>query len=155
MLPLIPRRSVVDELRSFLIEANKDDGSITVTANNMELAMQRRFAASVESGGRFVMDARMLANILAHLEGETVGFTASARTIDITGGTCTFTMNTLACDGFPRTEIPFPGSTMKVSGIRTLYNKTCSAVDSDTANVLTQRHPPRNRARLDQSNRLR
>ena len=109
MLPLVPRRSVVDELRCFLIEANKDDGSITVTANNMESAMQRRFTASVESGGRFVMDARMLVNILAHLEGETVEFAASARTVDITGGTCTYTMNTLACDGFPHTAIPFPG----------------------------------------------
>ena len=140
MLPLVPRRSVVDELRSFLIEANEDDGSITVTANNMESAMQRRFTASVESGGRFVMDARMLVNILAHLEGETVEFAASAQTVDITGGTCTFSMNTLACDGFPRTEIPFPGSTMKVSGIRTLYSKTCSAVDSDAANVLSGIH---------------
>ena len=140
MLPLVPRRSVVDELRCFLIEANKDDGSITVTANNMESAMQRRFTASVESGGRFVMDARTLENILAHLEGETVEFTAGARTVDITGGTCTYTMNTLACDGFPRTEIPFPGSTMKISGIRTLYSKTCSVVDSDAANVLSGIH---------------
>ena len=136
MLPLVPRRSVVDELRSFLIEANEDDGSITVTANNMESAMQRRFPASVESGGRFVMDARMLANILAHLEGENVGFAANARTVDITGGTCTYTMNTLACDSFPRPEIPFSVSTMQVSGIRTLYSKTCNAVDPDTANVL-------------------
>ena len=140
MLSLIPRRSVIDETRCFLIEANEDDGSITVTANNMESAMQWRFAASIEAGGRFVMDARMLADILAHLEGEAVEFTAIARTVDITGGTCTYTMNTLACDGFPRTEIPFPGSTMKVSGIRTLYSKTCNAVDTDTASVLSGIH---------------
>ena len=67
MLSLIPRRSVIDETRCFLIEANEDDGSITVTANNMESAMQWKFAASIEAGGRFVMDARMIADILAHL----------------------------------------------------------------------------------------
>ena len=52
MLSLIPRRSVIDETRCFLIEANEDDGSITVTANNMESAMQWKFAASIEAGGK-------------------------------------------------------------------------------------------------------
>ena len=64
MIRVVPKSAAVKELKGFLIEANEDDGYLYLTANNLEAAIQRKFKPVVETGGEFVMDAKLLTDIL-------------------------------------------------------------------------------------------
>ena len=69
MYKLVPKSSSVQELSGFLVEANENDGYVYVTANNLEAAVQRKFKADIETGGGFIIEAKMLINMLALLSG--------------------------------------------------------------------------------------
>ena len=133
MSAMIPKSSTVPELKGFLVEANEDDGYLYLTANCFEAAIQRKLTAGIESGGFFVLDAKMLVGILSHLAGDETCFEMeSAGSVKITGESCTYTMNVLDGKTFPRPEIPFPDGTVKVSGIKKLYGKTSFGVVRST-----------------------
>ena len=141
MSAMIPKSSTVPELKGFLVEANEDDGYLYLTANCFEAAIQRKLTAGIESGGFFVLDARMLVGILSHLAGDETCFEMeSAGSVKITGESCTYTMNVLDGKTFPRPEIPFPDGTVKVSGIKKLYGKTSSATHKEVTNILSGIH---------------
>lgn len=74
MSAMIPKSTTVPELKGFLVEANEDDGYLYLTANCFEAAIQRKLTAGIESGGFFVLDARMLVGILSHLAGDETHF---------------------------------------------------------------------------------
>ena len=74
MISVVPKTSPVQELKGFLVEANEDDGHLYLTANNQEVAIQRKFKPAVESGGNFVMEAKLLVDILTLLGGDDVVF---------------------------------------------------------------------------------
>ena len=69
MYKVVPKSSTVQELKGFLLEANEDDGYVYVTANNLEAAVQRKFKADIENGGGFIVEARLLINMLTLLDG--------------------------------------------------------------------------------------
>lgn len=141
MSAMIPKSSTVPELKGFLVEANEDDGYLYLTANCFEAAIQRKLTAGIESGGFFVLDAKMLVGILSHLAGDETHFEMeSVGSVKITGESCTYTINVLDGKTFPRPEIPFPDGTVKVSGIKKLYGKTSSATHKEVTNILSGIH---------------
>lgn len=141
MVAMVPKSGTSDILKGFLVEANEDDGYLYLTANNYESAIQRKLTAGIESGGFFVLDAKMLVGILSHLAGDETHFEMeSAGSVKITGESCTYTMNVLDGKTFPRPEIPFPDGTVKVSGIKKLYGKTSSATHKEVTNILSGIH---------------
>lgn len=141
MAGMIPKSSTIPELKCFLVEANEDDGSLCLTANCLEAAIQRKLTADIKAGGSFLLEARMLMGILSHLAGEETLFEMeSTDSVKITGKSCTYTMNVLDGKTFPRPEIPFPDSTVKVSGIKKLYGKTSIAVHEEVTNILNGIH---------------
>lgn len=141
MVGMVPKTCVVPELKGFLVEANEDDGYLYLTANNLEAAVQRKFAASIEVGGYFVMDARMLMGILSHLGGDDTLFEMEdTGSVKISADHCTYTMNVLDGKLFPRPNIPFPEDVLKISGIKKLYGKTSNAVHKELTNVLNGIH---------------
>jgi DNA polymerase III sliding clamp (beta) subunit (PCNA family) len=141
MVSLVPKTNTFPELKGFLIEANEDDGHLYLTANNMEAAIQRKFITGIEEGGFFVIDARTLISILFHLNGDEVVFEKGDRGgVKISTPKCTFTMSVLDGELFPRPNIPFPDSTVKVAGMKKLYNKTSGATSKDTTHILNGIH---------------
>lgn len=141
MAAMIPKSGTNPELKGFLVEANEDDGYLYLTANCLEAAIQRKLAAGIESGGFFVLDAKMLMGILSHLAGdETIFETEDPGSVRITGESCTYTMNVLDGKLFPRPDIPFPDSIVKVSGIKKLYGKTNGAAHKELTNILNGIH---------------
>lgn len=58
MISVVPKNSTIQELKGFLVEANEDDGYVYLTANNQEVAIQRKFKPIVETGGNFVIVPR-------------------------------------------------------------------------------------------------
>lgn len=101
MAAMIPKSGTNPELKGFLVEANEDDGYLYLTANCLEAAIQRKLAAGIESGGFFVLDAKMLMGILSHLAGdETIFETENPGSVRITGESCTYTMMCLTVSFF-------------------------------------------------------
>lgn len=134
MISVVPKNSPVQELKGFLVEANEDDGHLYLTANNQEVAIQRKFKPVVESGGNFVMEAKMLVDILTLLGGDDVVFEElKPGRIEIKAERCVYTMNVLDGRIYPRPEIPFPDSTVHICGIKQMYSKTRATVGKDSA----------------------
>ena len=129
MIRVVPKSGPVKELMGFLVEANEDDGYLYVTANNLETAIQRKFKPIIETGGEFVMDAKLLTDILTVLEGTDAVFEeVKPGIIEIKSGNCIYTMCVLGGEVYPRPEMPFPDDTVMVAGLKQLYAKTCAAV---------------------------
>lgn len=129
MIRVVPKDNPVKELTGFLVEANEDDGYLYLTANNLECAIQRKMKPVVETGGNFVMDARLLTDILTYLNGTDVVFEElKPGTVEIKSESCVYTMRVLDSGIYPRPEMPFPDETMKISGLKALYSKTAATV---------------------------
>lgn len=135
MEKIVQKDSPIEELRGFLVEANEDDGHLYLTANNLKTAVIRKLEAGIESGGSFVMNARRLIHIVSVAGCEDMVFEEVKKgVIRITAGTCTYRLPILDSAKYPRTEIPFPDSTVSMCGLKQLYLKTCSSVGKGSDN---------------------
>ena len=59
MVRVVPQSNSIMELMGFMIECNEDEGVVYITVSNLETTIQRKFNASIEEGGSFVVAARM------------------------------------------------------------------------------------------------
>jgi len=142
MHKVVPKSSAVQELKGFLLEANEDDGYVYLTANNLEAAVQRKFKAEIENGGSFIIDAKMLINMLALLDGDDVSICETKKGIaEIQSGNCVYTIKVMDAKIYPRPEMPFPEDTVRITGLKQMYLKTNAAVaKGETSKVLTGIH---------------
>lgn len=132
MIKVVPKNSPTQELKGFLIEANEDDGYLYMTANNLEVAIQRKLKTNVETGGNFVMEAKLLVDILTLLGGDEVTFEEiNPGTITVESGRCVYTLRIFNSRIYPRPEIPFPDTTVNLSGIKQMYSKTYAAAGGE------------------------
>lgn len=133
MEKIVQKDSPIEELKGFLVEANEDEGELYLTANNLKTAVIRKFEAGIESGGSFVMNAKRLIHIVSVAGSEEMIFEEIKKgVIEITADTCVYNMPILDSAKYPRTEIPFPDSTVNMCGLKQLYLKTCSTVGKGT-----------------------
>lgn len=133
MIKVVPKGSPMQELKGFLIEVNEDDGYLYITANNLEVAIQRKLKPNAETGGSFVMEAKLLTDILAFLDGDEVVFEEiKPGTVEVKSGKSVYTLRVLDSRAYPRPEIPFPDTTVNLSHIRQMYSKTYSAVGGES-----------------------
>ena len=129
MAMIVPKSSVIPELTGFLIEANEDDGYLYLTATNTEASIQRKLKPEVVSGGNFVINVKLLINVLAALGGDDVGFRESkSGMVEIKSGKCTYNLKVLNGKKYPRPEMPFPDCTYKIRGLKKLYAATATTV---------------------------
>ena len=142
MLRIVPKASAIKEINGLLIEADEDEGCLYMTANNLESAIQRKFKANVEEYGDCIMDARLLVNMLLLLGGDNVSFEEiKTGIVEIKSGNCTYTVSVLSGKAYPKPDIPFPGDTVKMSGLKQMYNKTFAATaNGDASKALSGIH---------------
>lgn len=142
MIKTVPKASIVKEQNGFLIEANEDDGYLYLTANNHESAIQRKLKVAVEAGGAFVIDARFFIDMLTLLSGNDVVVEMEKPGVaDIKSGSCTYTVKVTDSRIYQRPDIPFPGETVKINGLKQLYSKTnAAAATGDASKVLAGIH---------------
>lgn len=132
MSKVIPKSGPIEELKGFLIEANEEDGYLYMTANNLESAIVRKFETGIEEGGTFVMDAKLLLNMLSLLGGDMVDFEQEKPgTLKLKSGKCVYTVKVMDAKVYPKPEMPFPDTTVKVTGMKRLYTKTNAAAAKD------------------------
>lgn len=142
MATIVPKASREMALQCFLIEVNEDDGFVYVTASNAETALQRKFKPKVETGGKFLAEAKLLVKILQELSGDDVIFEEEQPgIIKISGGACTYRLRSLNTSAYSVPEMPFPQDVVKVTGFKKLYEKTCAmAPDNGETSVASGIH---------------
>lgn len=139
---VVPKKSTQQALTGFLIEPNEDDGYLYLTATNMEASIQRKLKPAVESGGSFVMNAKLLTDILAALGGDDVVFEEQKPgLVTIQSGRCVYTMKVMDGESYPRPEMPFPDCTYKIRGLKGLYAATAATTaNGDVSEILKGIH---------------
>ena len=129
MVKIVPKESPIKELKGFLIEANEDDGHLYITATNMEVSIQRKLKTDIEVGGSCVIDARLLVNMLSLFKGDDVSFEEiKTGVIKIKSDKCVYKMSVLGSNAYPRPQIPFPDTTVKICDMKQIYGKTYSTI---------------------------
>lgn len=128
---IAPSKATMDELRCVLLECG-EDGKLTMAATNNEVALERRMPAQVREPGALLLNAKLFANMLGLLGGETVAIWGEdGRQAQIAGGTCRYTIPVLSAANYPRTEIPFPEDTVTVKNIPSMAARTIFAASDN------------------------
>jgi len=118
---VIPSRTVIPILGCILLEADERAGTLRLTATDMETAIRVTLPVSVERGGAAAVDAKLLAGILEKLAGEEVYMDLrQGERLYIRGGSAEFSVVTYPALDFPKIDIPMPGDTVTVTGLKSL-----------------------------------
>ena len=128
---IVPSKAAMDELRCVLLECG-EDGKLTMAATNNEVALERRMPAQVMEAGALLINAKLFANMLGVLGGETVSIWGEdGRQAEITSGTCHYTIPVLSVSNYPRAEIPFPEDTVTIKNIPHMAARTIFAASEN------------------------
>lgn len=121
--------SPLDVLKGTLMEANSATGGLTLSATNLEVALEQKIPCTSADDDAFVINAKLLEDMLTLLEGDTVDFQRDAGKpeVSIRSGQAGYTIPVMERGAFPKTEIPFPEDTVKVSGIPTMARRSVFA----------------------------
>ena len=74
LVRIVPEAGPIADLTGILMEADENAGYLYLTTNNMEIAIQYKCRAIVEAGGKMVINAKLISEMLPLLGGETVLF---------------------------------------------------------------------------------
>lgn len=128
---IVPSKATMDELRCVLLESG-EDGKLTMAATNNEVALELRMPARVMEAGALLINAKLFANMLGVLGGETVSLQGEdGRQAEITSGSCHYTIPVLSVSNYPRAEIPFPEDTVTVKNIPHMAARTIFAASEN------------------------
>ena len=128
---IAPSKATMDELRCVLLECG-GDGKLTMAATNNEVALERRMPAQIQEAGALLINAKLFANMLGVLGGETVAIQGEdGRQAEITSGACRYTIPILSVSNYPRAEIPFPEDTVTVKNIPHMAARTIFAASEN------------------------
>ena len=125
---ITPSKAAMDELRCVLLESG-EDGKLTMAATNNEVALERRMPAQVMEAGALLINAKLFANMLGVLGGETdIIRGEDGGQAEIASGSCRYSIPILSVSNYPRAEIPFPEDTVTVKNIPHMAARTIFAV---------------------------
>ena len=105
MVRVVPQSNFIMELMGFMIECNEDEGVVYITVSNLETTIQRKFNASIEEGGSFVVAARMFLGIVDRLGGEDIILEHNEKLLGITSERCRFDVPVLSARNYPKINI--------------------------------------------------
>ncbi|MBP5717960.1 MAG: hypothetical protein J6X53_03135, partial [Abditibacteriota bacterium] len=132
---IAPAASPLDILKCVCLIA--ENNALTVAATNQEIAMERRLPADIREEGRAAVDARLLAEMLRLLGGDTVTFESEERyAMSVTSGEAEYVVPTMDAGDYPRAEIPFPEDTVTVTGIPDMAKRTAFAALEKASDTL-------------------
>jgi DNA polymerase-3 subunit beta len=134
-----PSNPPVDVLKGILVESNGDTGEVYLTATNYEVSIQQKVMASVEESGTMLVDSRLLVGMMSLLEGEFVALSADRpELLTVTDGKCTYQINCLPPNSYPKPIMPFPEESAIMTGICSLAKRTTFAVSKDESKPALQ-----------------
>ena len=127
---IAPRVSTIEILQCAYLQAEQD--TLTVASGNLEIALEQRLPAQIESEGSVVVKAPLLSGMLRLLDGERVTFQMKNGKLVISSVSAEYAIPAMDSEQYPRMEIPCPAATVPVSGIPSLTKRTAFAVSEDT-----------------------
>ena len=130
---IAPEDSPVEALRGTLLEANAATGALTLTATNLETALEQSLSCPAAEDDALVVDAKLLAGMLERLPGDTVELKRrpGVPVLSLRGGQTGYDVAIWERGSFPKLEIPFPEDTVKLSGIPSMARHTMFATAED------------------------
>ena len=130
---IAPADSPLESLRGTLLEANAATGTLTLTATNLETALEQSLSCPTAEDDALVVDAKLLAGMLERLPGDTVALkrTPGVPVLSLRGGQTGYDIAIWERGSFPKLEIPFPEDTVKLSGIPSMARHTMFATAED------------------------
>ena len=127
-----PAASPMDILKCVCLVA--ENGALTVAATNMDAAVERKLPAEIREDGRTAIDARLLAEMLRLLGGDTVTFeqvdapnTPESFSVSVKSGEAEYRIPAMNAGEYHRAEIPFLEDTVTVTGIPDMAKRTAFA----------------------------
>jgi len=133
---VVERRNTIPILANVRIEAISDgaDGSIRLTATDMDLTIDESVAADVNVAGMTTAPAHMLFDIVRKLpEGAQIEVTGAEGRLTIVSGRSEFTLNCLPPEDFPAqgaTKMPH-SFVIESSALRSLIDRTRFAISTE------------------------
>ncbi len=123
---IAPSKATMDELRCVLLESG-EDGKLTMAATNNEVALEQRMPAQIQEAGALLINAKLFANMLSVLGGETV--TIKERTAGRRRSKRYMPLHhpDPACVQLPPRGDPFPEDTVTVKNIPSMAARTVFA----------------------------
>ncbi|MCL2082219.1 MAG: DNA polymerase III subunit beta [Oscillospiraceae bacterium] len=93
-------KATMDVLKGILL--NCENGKLTVTGNDLEMGISSVIPAKVEQEGAFVLDSRMISEIVRRASGEEVALSVDERfTASVICDTMSFDIMALPADNYP------------------------------------------------------
>lgn len=125
----VPETSPIADLTGILIEADENKGSVLLTATNLEVTVQYAVGASVAEGGRMVLNAALLAQMMQLLGEDLVTFCTApeGNIVEVRSGAAQYVLPCLSGAHYPKPEVPLPENTVRVAGLDRLAKQTILA----------------------------
>lgn len=135
---IAPHDSVLDVLKGLLMETDAASGVLTMTATNLEVALEQKLPCGVCEDDAFVLNARLAVAMLERLGGETVTLehTHGRPQLHLSSDDAEYLVPVWERASYPTLEIPFPEDTVKVSGIPGMARRTVFAAAQDNSKPL-------------------
>jgi len=136
---IAPTSSPVEILNRILVESNDNTGEIYMTATNREVSIQQKVVGSIGESGAVLVNPRLLIGMMSLLEGEVVTFSADRpENLKVVGGKCTYHINCLPSNRYPKPIMPFPEESVLLTGICSIAKRTIFAVSKDKSKPALQ-----------------
>jgi DNA polymerase-3 subunit beta len=129
---VVPRNSPLPSLSGIHISADENTGSLQLTATNLETTARATIRADVEVGGETVINAALLAGMLAKLDGETVSMKLEGNRLSVIGEKARYDVSTMPCFDFPETALRVPDEPVSVKGLKKLIESSAFAASRET-----------------------
>lgn len=134
---IAPKNSALDVLKGLLLETESPvsgtGGTLTMTATNMEVALEQKLPCEASESDAFVLNAQLAVEMLERLGGDTVTLehTHGRPQLHLSSGDAEYLVPVWERASYPKLEIPFPEDTVKVSGIPGMARRTVFAAAKD------------------------
>lgn len=136
-LKVVDKNAVIEETRGVYIDADADNGIISVIGTDVQSQLQCRIAdGHIEHGGQVVIRP-IVAEMLALMDGDivTLELCDVQRLLNISCGTCQYSVPYMDAKAFPKMQLPFPEDTVCVKGINPLIKRTAFAAQDKTDDI--------------------
>jgi DNA polymerase III sliding clamp (beta) subunit (PCNA family) len=123
------RETAILPIKGILLEADEACGVLRLTATDTNVTIRADVPAYVESGGAAVVNAKIFVEYLALAPGENLCLELKSGGILRIGTeerkSCRLDLRTLPAEEYPTPELPMPGETVCVTGLKSLTAASC------------------------------
>lgn len=133
---IVPRVTPLEVLKGLLLEFDAANGTLAMTASNLEITLEQKIPCQVPEDDSFVLDARLAAAMLDKLSSDTVELerTPGKPLLYLRSGMTEYQVPIWERSSYPKLELPFPEDTVRVSGIPGMAKRTVFAADQKDSN---------------------